>query len=109
MSIKMSCCMVFRFSPGDTDLAKFGASYLGGGPSPLPPSVVEEGQAPVVDRTYKLYYGGAQKRPDAGYCRTICDAKGNVFALVGEANRLVLKYKYKFKKIQIKYKFKIYT
>ena len=24
-----------------------------------------------VDRTYKMYYGGAQKRPDGAYSRTI--------------------------------------
>lgn len=42
---------------------------------------------PQVDRTYKLYYGGAQKRPDGNYCRVIKDAEGNAFALVGESNR----------------------
>ncbi|KAK7074452.1 hypothetical protein SK128_023966, partial [Halocaridina rubra] len=42
---------------------------------------------PRVDVTYKLYYGGAQKRPDGNYCRVINDAKGKAFALVGESNR----------------------
>lgn len=46
-----------------------------------------EGSLPRVDRTYKLYYGGAQKRPDGNYCRVVKDAKGKAFALVGESNR----------------------
>ena len=29
------------------------------------------GEGLKVDRTYKLYYGGAQKRPDANYSRVI--------------------------------------
>lgn len=40
-----------------------------------------------VDRTYKFYYGGAQKRPDAPYSRPISSAKGAVLAHVGEGNR----------------------
>ena len=40
-----------------------------------------------VDRTYKMYYGGAQKRPDAPYSRPILSAKGEVLAHVGEGNR----------------------
>jgi len=40
-----------------------------------------------VDRTYKLYYGGAQKRPDACYMRTIRSAEGKILAQVGDSNR----------------------
>jgi len=40
-----------------------------------------------VDRTYKLYYGGAQKRPDANYSRVIRNVEGRVMAQVGESNR----------------------
>ena len=40
-----------------------------------------------IDRTYKLYYGGSQKRPDAPYSRPILSSKGLVVAHVGEGNR----------------------
>ncbi|KAG0729263.1 Magnesium-activated aldehyde dehydrogenase, cytosolic [Chionoecetes opilio] len=46
-----------------------------------------EGALPRVDQTYKLYYGGAQKRPDGNYCRVIMNADGKALALVGESNR----------------------
>ena len=39
-----------------------------------------------VDRTYKLYYGGAQKRPDGQYSRPISGVNG-VMGHVGEGNR----------------------
>lgn len=38
-----------------------------------------------VDITYKLYYGGGQKRPDAGYSRVV--QIGNSYAEVPESNR----------------------
>ena len=31
----------------------------------------------VLFKTYKLYYGGAQKRPDGNYCKTVRSAEGN--------------------------------
>jgi len=40
-----------------------------------------------VDRTYKLYYGGAQKRPDGNYSAIVRDAEGKAIAEVGQANR----------------------
>ena len=40
-----------------------------------------------IDRTYKFYYGGAQKRPDAPYGRPIRSKSGDVMAVVGEGNR----------------------
>ena len=56
-----------RVTDVQIDMDKFGSSYLadrpaigGGG-----------GEGLKVDRTYKLYYGGAQKRPDANYSRVI--------------------------------------
>ncbi|XP_037070445.1 aldehyde dehydrogenase family 16 member A1-like [Pollicipes pollicipes] len=42
---------------------------------------------PRVDRTYKLYYGGAQKRPDGNYSRIVHSAAGQPLAQVAEANR----------------------
>ena len=40
-----------------------------------------------IDRTYKLYYGGAQKRPDGMYSKTILDKENQVVALVADSNR----------------------
>ncbi len=40
-----------------------------------------------IDRTYKFYYGGAQKRPDAPYSRPIKNPKCQVISHVGEGNR----------------------
>jgi len=48
---------------------------------------VGNGEQVGVDRTYKLYYGGAQKRPDGCYSRIIRSAEGLVMAQVGEGNR----------------------
>ena len=47
--------------------------------------MVVSGDAPSksqVDRTYKLYYAGAQKRPDANYSRVIRNVEGHVMAQV---------------------------
>lgn len=40
-----------------------------------------------IDRTYKLYYGGAQKRPDGNYSTPVVGANGQVVALVSDSNR----------------------
>ena len=40
-----------------------------------------------VDHTYKLYYGGAQKRPDGNYVNIIRNIGGKHVAEVGQANR----------------------
>ncbi len=45
--------------------------------SPLPP----------IDRTYKLFIGGAQVRPDQGYSRKILSPSGALLAEVAEGNR----------------------
>ncbi|KAK3608447.1 hypothetical protein CHS0354_035451 [Potamilus streckersoni] len=42
---------------------------------------------PRIDRTYKIYYGGAQKRPDAPYARPVINPDGKVVGHVGEGNR----------------------
>lgn len=44
-------------------------------------------KVPSIDRTYKIYYGGAQKRPDGNYSRPIIAASGQVAALVSDSNR----------------------
>jgi len=42
---------------------------------------------PRMDRTYKLFIGGKQARPDQGYSRRIVGADGRVLGEVGEGNR----------------------
>lgn len=78
------------FKAPDLDVKTFGASYMADRPTITPANlqiVSADGVLPRVDRTYKLYYGGAQKRPDGNYCRVIKNAEGKEFALVGESNR----------------------
>ena len=40
-----------------------------------------------IDHTYKVYIGGAQKRPDGNYSRPVLDPNGQVIGQVGEGNR----------------------
>jgi len=42
---------------------------------------------PPIDRTYKLFIGGAQVRPDQGYSRKILASSGALLAEVAEGNR----------------------
>jgi aldehyde dehydrogenase (NAD+) len=42
---------------------------------------------PAIDRTYKLFIGGAQVRPDQGYSRKIASPSGALLAEVAEGNR----------------------
>ncbi|XP_054848533.1 aldehyde dehydrogenase family 16 member A1 [Eublepharis macularius] len=45
-----------------------------------------EGSTPSVDRTYKLYYGGAQKRPDSMSSRAVLDHTGKILACVADGS-----------------------
>src|SRR5439155_21019234 len=49
--------------------------------NPQSPSV------PPIDRTYKLFIGGKQVRPDQGYSRKIVGSDGRVLGEVAEGNR----------------------
>jgi aldehyde dehydrogenase (NAD+) len=51
----------------------------------LPPS--RRSAVPPIDRTSKLYIGGAQVRPDAGYSLPVLDAAGRRIGEVGHGNR----------------------
>jgi aldehyde dehydrogenase (NAD+) len=53
-------------------------------PKPLP---APGSPLPPIDRTYKLFIGGKQARPDQGYSRKIVGADGRVLGEVGEGNR----------------------
>ncbi|XP_029441288.1 aldehyde dehydrogenase family 16 member A1 isoform X2 [Rhinatrema bivittatum] len=81
-------------NPGDVNYKTFGASY-GTELPPVPGQkvvshsrvCVQEAKIPSVDRTYKLYCAGAQKRPDAMYSRPICSPSDKVLAYVADGNR----------------------
>ncbi|ESO10836.1 hypothetical protein HELRODRAFT_97056 [Helobdella robusta] len=71
-------------------LSKFGASVGGDIPYVANPSSgdTEATTLPKIDRTYKMYYGGAQHRPDSNYSRPIRSFSGSdVIGHVGEGNR----------------------
>ncbi|XP_025024621.1 aldehyde dehydrogenase family 16 member A1 isoform X2 [Python bivittatus] len=75
-------CKTFATSPG-SDLP------LIPGDKKAPCSIVSElkGNIPSsVDRTYKLYYGGAQKRPDSMSSRAILDYAGKTVACVADGS-----------------------
>jgi len=74
-----------RITGINIDMAKFGGSYSAD--SPAFDGNGNGSEDVFVDRTYKLYYGGSQKRPDANYSRTIRTVEGKVMAQVGESNR----------------------
>src|SRR5207247_2598934 len=53
--------------------------------APVPRSalrVPRSKQVPPIDRTYKLFIGGAQVRPDQGYSRKILSPSGDLIAEV---------------------------
>src|SRR5213083_1329688 len=54
-----------------------------------PQSAIANPQSPLppIDRTYKLFIGGKQVRPDQGYSRKILGTDGRVLGEVGEGNR----------------------
>ena len=53
----------------------------------LPASPVPLSGLPPIDRTYKLFIGGKQARPDQGYSRKIVGPDGRVLGEVAEGNR----------------------
>ncbi|XP_069462460.1 aldehyde dehydrogenase family 16 member A1 isoform X2 [Ambystoma mexicanum] len=81
-------------NPGDLNYKTFAATY-GAEVPPIPGQkdvnravvFVQEDQIPSVDRTYKLYYAGAQKRPDGMYSRPVSGLSGDVVAYVADGNR----------------------
>ncbi|XP_053307658.1 aldehyde dehydrogenase family 16 member A1 [Spea bombifrons] len=83
-----------RPNPGDVSYKTFSATY-GADVPPVPgqkdvaPAVIQvkDTEIPSVDRTYKLYYAGAQKRPDGMYSRPIYGPNGAVVAYVADGNR----------------------
>ncbi|XP_051898979.1 aldehyde dehydrogenase family 16 member A1-like isoform X2 [Pristis pectinata] len=77
--------------PGEVKYKTFAAVH-GADLPPIPgqvaqPTLLQTDAVPSVDRTYKVYYGGAQKRPYSMYSRPIFDHKGKAVAYVGDCNR----------------------
>ena len=62
---------------GHEQARKFPVSRVPSPESPIPP----------IDRTYKLFIGGQQVRPDQGYRRRIVGPDGRVLGEVAEGNR----------------------
>jgi aldehyde dehydrogenase (NAD+) len=56
-------------------------------PESAPQSTSPISHLPPIDRTYKLFIGGKQARPDQGYSRKISGANGAVLGEVAEGNR----------------------
>ncbi|XP_067830570.1 aldehyde dehydrogenase family 16 member A1 isoform X2 [Heptranchias perlo] len=78
-------------SPGEIKYKTFAAVH-GADLSAIPgqmarAALLHTDAIPSVDRTYKLYYGGAQKRPYSMYSRPIFDHCGRALAYVGDCNR----------------------
>ncbi|XP_034647673.1 aldehyde dehydrogenase family 16 member A1 [Trachemys scripta elegans] len=79
-----------RPGPAELDYKTFAASS-GAAPPPVPghsgvarPELEEN--MPRVDRTYKMYYGGAQKRPEGMASLPVLDPAGNVLAYVADGS-----------------------
>ncbi len=53
----------------------------------VPAEEIDSQEAPVIDRTAKLYIGGKQVRPDGGYSQAAYDATGKVIAEIPTGNR----------------------
>ena len=48
---------------------------------------LERNGTPPIDRTPKMYIGGAQARPDSGYSRLVYGVRGEILGEVGDGNR----------------------
>nr|CAB3220920.1 aldehyde dehydrogenase family 16 member A1-like [Phallusia mammillata] len=78
----------------EIDVKSFGSTFGGsimpapGQGQPTANDVQQNGiRLPKVDHTYKVYYGGAQKRPDGCYSRPIYAINKQIAAYVGDSNR----------------------
>jgi len=80
---------MFEYLKADWDQQVPGTGYQVPA-APLKPDTrdpVPDTRLPPIDRTYKLFIGGKQARPDQGYSRKIVGADGRVLGEVGEGNR----------------------
>ncbi|KAH9525179.1 hypothetical protein Btru_000542, partial [Bulinus truncatus] len=70
----------------NVELNKFGSSSSAE-ILPTGPQSMSEGDTPNVDKTYKLFYGGGQKRPDSGASYPIRKSTGSVLGYVPDGGR----------------------
>ncbi|GLS30052.1 aldehyde dehydrogenase (NAD+) [Mesorhizobium albiziae] len=56
-------------------------------PSAQPEIRIGDGEAPLIDRTPKLFIGGKQVRPDGNYSFAVADRRGKLAGEVGLGNR----------------------
>lgn len=74
--------------PTTIDIEKFGQPVFPSVSNPNVNSLIGNStDLPSIDRTFKLYYGGKQARPDANYSRPILNKDSQVIAQVAESNR----------------------
>ena len=67
----------------DVDMAKFAAAYAADRPAINGMNGGKDNAVtPNIDHTYKLYYGGAQKRPDGNYSAVIRNVEGKTVGQV---------------------------
>jgi len=77
-----------KIDASEFDISKFGpAVFPGVSNANINTPLAATGSMPSIDRTFKLYVAGKQKRPDANYCRPVLSKDGGVIGQVGEANR----------------------
>ncbi|CAG5121801.1 unnamed protein product, partial [Candidula unifasciata] len=80
-----------RSTPLDisVDLKKFGANSASESlPSTPAASIIDGwGDSPSIDKTYKLFYGGSQKRPDSGASIPVVSPSGEVLGHVPDGGR----------------------
>ncbi len=72
---------------GRREKSKVTDHVVGAIPAPLNGHDHANGDLPSIDRTAKLFIGGAQKRPDGNYTRPIFNPSGEEVGQVAEGNR----------------------
>ena len=68
-------------------IADFGLRNVAVGANPQSAIANPQSSVPPIDRTYKLFIGGKQARPDQGYSRKILGPDGRTLGEVAEGNR----------------------
>ena len=68
-------------------IADFGVRNVAPATNPQSAIANPQSSVPPMDRTYKLFIGGKQARPDQGYSRKIVGPDGRVLGEVAEGNR----------------------
>ena len=79
---------MWEYLKTETRKAEVGTRNKGPRPAPRSAFRVPRSQGlPPIDRTYKMFIGGKQARPDAPYARKILGVGGRLLGEVGEGNR----------------------